>query len=107
MSQLVNKVGTRSLVGTLAGSANQLRHCMKRAKEIIATNNWYAKTLGFPRLHKKLAYVIVLISANTTVEVSMKKSTHLYTAVSHLIKYDYSLIELYNVIFRKTDVFSV
>ena len=36
-----------------------------------------------------------------------RKPSTSVTAVSHLIKYDYSVIELYNVIFRKTDVFSV
>ena len=37
----------------------------------------------------------------------VRKPSTSVTAVSHLIKYDYSVIELYNVIFRKTDVFSV
>ena len=84
---------------------------------------------------KKLAYVLVLISAKiTAVEVSMnckKVNTFVYifadrlytqvtfwmlpcarkpstsvTVVSHLIKYDYSVIELYNVMFGKTDAFS-
>ena len=100
------------------------------AKGIIATNNWYAKTLRFAQLYNKLAYVLALISGNTTVAVSMKMSTHqlkfsrkcsdrLYpqvafrmllgarkpsrsvTAASLLIKYDYSVIELDNIIFRK------
>ena len=92
------------------------------AKGIIATNNWYAKTLRFAKVYKQISiYVLALISENTMVAVSMKIFVNTFvrifaemfgplvssscfqdaTAVSFLIKYDYSVIELNNMIFRK------
>ena len=119
MSQLVNKVGTRSVVGTLAGSANRLRH-HENSQGNYCYEQLVRLNLGICKVAQKINLCISCNfsehnsgsfneKVNAFVDIfadrlypqvtfgmllcARKPSTSV-TVVSHLIKYDYSVIEL-------------
>ena len=98
MSQLVNKVGTRSVVGTLAGSVNQLRQpresCIRVNFREYNGGSFNENVNIFVQIFTEMFGPLVSSSCIQDAAGCSQPSRSVTMVSLILIKYDYSVIEL-------------